>query len=130
MTQEQLVETIFQKLLEQDAYKPSVSNLTKLKRWLQTKISANKNRRIISPKVDGRHPTVKSPENTQLPLKDLKNPKNPSFQSKILPKLVRVPSKEHIRNTPSGDGAQIRGPISSLRLKTSLSNPREVANTP
>ena len=77
--------------------------------------------------MDGRRPAVKSPENSALPLKDLKNP---SFQSKILPKLVRVPSKEHIRNTPSGDGAQIRGPISSLRLKTSLSNPREVANTP
>ena len=125
---------IFQKLLEQDAYKPSISNLTKLKRWLQTKISANKNRRIISPKVDGRRPAVKSPENapkTQ-PFKDLKNPspKNPPFQSKILPKLVRVPSKEHIRNTPGGDGSQLRGPISSLRLKTSLSNPREVANTP
>ena len=120
--------------MEQDAYKPSVSNLTKLKRWLQTKISANKNRRIISPKVDGRRPAVKSPENDSrmLPLKDLKNPnpKSPSFQSKILPKLVRVPSKEHIRNTPGGDGTQIRGPISSLRLKTSLSNPREVANTP
>ena len=125
-----VVSRLFQKLLEQDAYKPSVSNLTKLKRWLQTKISANKNRRIISPKVDGRRPAVKSPENAKLPLKDLKNPNNPSFQSKILPKLVRVPSKEHIRNTPGGDGAQIRGPISSLRLKTSLSNPREVANTP
>ena len=75
-------------------------------------------------------PRQESPENppkTQ-PFKDFKNPspKNPPFQSKILPKLVRVPSKEHIRNTPGGDGSQLRGPISSLRLKTSLTNPREL----
>jgi len=125
--------------LEQDAYKPSVSNLTKLKRWLQTKISTSKNRRIISPKVEGRRPAVKSPteppknqiKSTQIGLKHLKDQfkdPNPSFQNKILPKLVRVPSKEHIRTSPGGDGAQIRGPISSLRLKTSLSNPRELAN--